>query len=183
MLWPTWAKLERGHFYQINIINILPYKNRNTRRWKQYFFKIWNQVKNHNKLEKNLAQCLMMYITHKNSLFSYLSMLFTSLFRVETYHHHVIKHLSHVVTKLLQSCLTLYYPHELQPPRHLCQWGFPGKNTGVGCHSLLQGIFPTQGSNLSLLCPLHWQAHSLPLTPSVMKQSTKKYRIVHEVVC
>ena len=27
----------------------------------------------------------------------------------------------------------------------------PGKNTGVGCHSLLQGIFPTQGSNLGLL--------------------------------
>ena len=26
--------------------------------------------------------------------------------------------------------------------------GFPGKNTGVGCHALLQGIFPTQGSNL-----------------------------------
>ena len=30
-------------------------------------------------------------------------------------------------------------------------WGFPGKNTGVGCHSLLQGIFPTQGLNLGLL--------------------------------
>ena len=30
-------------------------------------------------------------------------------------------------------------------------WDFPGKNTGVGCHSLLQGIFPTQGSNLGLL--------------------------------
>ena len=34
----------------------------------------------------------------------------------------------------------------------------PGKNTGVGCHTLLQGIFLTrvQGSNLSLLCLLHW---------------------------
>ena len=30
-------------------------------------------------------------------------------------------------------------------------WDFPGKNTGVGCHSLLQGIFPTQGSNPGLL--------------------------------
>ena len=27
-------------------------------------------------------------------------------------------------------------------------WDFPGQNTGVGCHSLLQGVFPTQGSNL-----------------------------------
>ena len=33
----------------------------------------------------------------------------------------------------------------------LCPWSFPGKDTGVGCHSLLQGIFPTQGSNPGLL--------------------------------
>ena len=42
---------------------------------------------------------------------------------------------------------------------------FPGKNTGVGCHALLQGIFPTQGSNPCLLCLLHWQEGSLPLAP------------------
>ena len=41
-------------------------------------------------------------------------------------------------------------PHGLQPIRLLCSWNFPGKNTGVGSHSLLQGIFPTQGSNLGL---------------------------------
>ena len=33
----------------------------------------------------------------------------------------------------------------------LCPWDSPGKNTGMGCHSLLQGIFLTQGSNLCLL--------------------------------
>ena len=33
----------------------------------------------------------------------------------------------------------------------LCLWDFPGKNTGVGCHSLLQGIFPTQGLHVNLL--------------------------------
>ena len=38
-----------------------------------------------------------------------------------------------------------------------------GKNTGVGCHFLLQGIFPTQGSNLHLLRLLHRQTDSLPL--------------------
>ena len=37
-------------------------------------------------------------------------------------------------------------PHELQPTRLLCQWDSPGKNTGVGCHFLLQDIFLTQGS-------------------------------------
>ena len=41
----------------------------------------------------------------------------------------------------------------------------PGKNTGVGCHALLQGIFLTQGSNLRLFHLLHWQARSLPLVP------------------
>ena len=46
-----------------------------------------------------------------------------------------------------QSCLTLFRPNRLQPTRLLCPWDFPGKNTGVGCHFLLQGIFPTQGSN------------------------------------
>ena len=41
----------------------------------------------------------------------------------------------------------------------------PGKNTGVGCHALLQGIFLTQGLNPHLLCLLHWQVGSLPLVP------------------
>ena len=44
-------------------------------------------------------------------------------------------------------------------------WDFPGKNTGVGCHYLLQGIFPIQGLNLHSLLLLHWQADSLPLAP------------------
>ena len=43
----------------------------------------------------------------------------------------------------------------------ICPWDFPGKNTGVGCHFLLQGIFLTQGSNPSLL---HWQVDSLLLS-------------------
>ena len=43
----------------------------------------------------------------------------------------------------------------------LCAWDFTGKNIGVGCPSLLQGIFPVQGSIPYLL---HWQAASLPLS-------------------
>ena len=43
--------------------------------------------------------------------------------------------------------------------------GFPGKNTRVGCHFLLQEIFPTQGSSPHLLRLLHWQVGSLPLMP------------------
>ena len=41
-------------------------------------------------------------------------------------------------------------PHGLQPSRLLCPWDSPGKKTGVGCHSLLHGIFLTQGSNRGL---------------------------------
>ena len=42
-------------------------------------------------------------------------------------------------------------PHGLYPTRLLCPWDSPGKKTGAGSHALLQGIFPTQGSNLDLL--------------------------------
>ena len=45
-------------------------------------------------------------------------------------------------------------PHELWPTRPLCPWTSPGKNTGVGWHSLLLGIFLTQGSNPGIL---HWR--------------------------
>ena len=56
-------------------------------------------------------------------------------------------------TKVLvtQSCPTLQF-HRLQLIRLLCPWNSLGKNTGVGCHSLLQKIFPTQALNSG---PLH----------------------------
>ena len=53
----------------------------------------------------------------------------------------------------------------LQPTRLLCQWDSLGKNTGVGCHARLQGIFLTQGLNPCLFFLLHWQVGSLPLPP------------------
>ena len=68
-------------------------------------------------------------------------------------------------------------PRGLQPARLLCPWDAPGKNTGVGCHALLQGIFLIQGLNSDPLCLLHWQAGSLPLAspgkPTVSFKSTK----------
>ena len=56
---------------------------------------------------------------------------------------------NYVLCLIPQSCPTLK-PHGLQPTRLLHPWDSPGKNTGVGCHALLQGIFPTQGSNPGL---------------------------------
>ena len=46
-----------------------------------------------------------------------------------------------------QLCLTLLWPCGLQPTRLNHPWNFPGKNTGMGCHFLLQEICPTQGLN------------------------------------
>ena len=48
--------------------------------------------------------------------------------------------------------------------RLFCPRDSPGKNTGAGCHALLQGFFLTQGSKPHFLCLLHWQSGSLPLT-------------------
>ena len=61
----------------------------------------------------------------------------------------------------------------LWPARLLCPQDFPGKNTGVGCHFLLQGIFLTHGSNPHLLLLLHWQASSLPLAHDVQETNGK----------
>ena len=59
-------------------------------------------------------------------------------------------------------CLTLCDPvNSSSPPGSSVHGDSPGKNTGVGCHVLLQGIFPTQGPNPHLL---HWQVDSLPLS-------------------
>ena len=68
---------------------------------------------------------------------------------------YVLSRFSHV-----QLCATLWtVAHQAS-----LSMGFSGKNTGVDCHALLQGIFLTQGSKPHL-CLLHWQAGLLPLVP------------------
>ena len=61
--------------------------------------------------------------------------------------------------KSLRSCLTLWEFMDCGLPDS------PGKNTRVGSHALLQGIFPTQGSILHTFVLLPWQLGSLPLVP------------------
>ena len=60
----------------------------------------------------------------------------------------------------LSRSLLFATPRTLRTARLCSPWDFPGKNTEIGCHFLLQGIFLTQEPNLPLL---HWQADSLPL--------------------
>ena len=63
--------------------------------------------------------------------------------------------------KLLQACPTLCDPMDWSLPGSSVHEDSPGRNTRVGC----QGIFPTQGSNSSLLCLQHWREDSSPLGP------------------
>ena len=72
-----------------------------------------------------------------------------------------------------QSCPTLCDPRDWSPPGSSCLWNFSGKNTGVGCHFLFQGIFPAQGLNPNLLHFLRWQADSLPRVPPILVVVTK----------
>ena len=53
------------------------------------------------------------------------------------------------------SCVRLLQPHGPLPARLLCPWDSPGKNTGVDCRALLQGVFLAQGLNPSPLQLLH----------------------------
>ena len=68
-------------------------------------------------------------------------------------------------------CQTLLRPHRLQPTRILYPWDFPGKNTEVSCHFLLQGILSTKELNP---CFLHWQVNSLPLASPGGKEELKR---------
>ena len=73
-----------------------------------------------------------------------------------------------VVISLL-SRIRLLHLHELYPAWLFCPWDSPGKNTGLSCYSLLQGIFLTQGSNPSLLhcrqilCWLSYEGCPIPV--------------------
>ena len=85
--------------------------------------------------------------------------------------------------QLLQSCPALCSPMDCS----LCSWDSPGKNIGVDCHVLLQGMFPMQRLNPHLLCLLHWQVGSCTLaqlgkphlTTVLGKKSKCHYLLAH----
>ena len=70
-----------------------------------------------------------------------------------------------VCALLLQACPILWNSKDCSPPGFSVRQDSLGKNVGVGCHSLLQGIFLTQGLKPCVLCLLHWQVDSLPPVP------------------
>ena len=73
----------------------------------------------------------------------------------------------------------------MQPDRLLCPWDSPGRDTVVGCHFLLQGIFLIQGSNPHLLYLLHSSRILYPIsyqqpTPSPQKKKQPEHRMLSE---
>ena len=73
------------------------------------------------------------------------------------------------------------WPHGLWPARLFCPWDSPGKNTGVGSHFLLQGIFPTKGLILGLQHLLRWQVESLPLSHLGSPTFRTLFNKLHEI--
>ena len=93
-------------------------------------------------------------------------------------------YLSHFCCLAPKLCLTLLKSHGLQLTRLLCLWDFPGKNTGVVCHFLLQGILLTQGLYPGLLhCrqilyQLSYQGSKGSLNPSFKSSFKHSSRVI-----
>ena len=69
------------------------------------------------------------------------------------------------VCACMLSCVQLFPTTRTVTRQAPLSMDFPGKYTGVGFHFLLQGLFPTQGSNLCPLHLLHWQVDFPPGKP------------------
>ena len=101
----------------------------------------------------------------------------TSEAQVPTYHLLLQPLLCMCLCSAVSDSLWFY---ELWPTRLCYPWNFLGKNTGMSCYFLLQGIFLTQGSNLGLLLHRQILYHlSHPLDVSFMEQSIKLIRESH----
>ena len=79
-----------------------------------------------------------------------------------------------VLNLVAQSCPTCCDPMDCSPPGSSVYGDSPGKNTGVGCHALLQGIFPIQGSNSGLLYCRHSLPQELPGKPTVLRSPRER---------
>ena len=75
-------------------------------------------------------------------------------------------------------------PYGLQPARFLCLWKFPGRNMGVGCHFLLQGIFPHLGIEpASLVSPGLADGYLISTPPGKPNNKIIMKRFLKHVLC
>ena len=92
---------------------------------------------------------------------------------IQSYFPDCVTHTSNQASIYMHACMLSRFscvrlcvtPWTIAPPGSSVYGDSSGKTTRVGCHALLQGIFPSQRSNL--LCLLHGQVGSLPLAPPV----------------
>ena len=88
--------------------------------------------------------------------------------------------LSHIVSFVIYSlsCVWLFVTPWTVIHRLLCPWNSPGRNTGVVCHFLLQGIFPTQGLNPGLLHCMWLLTAEAPGRPCITHNNVKQISIL-----
>ena len=126
-----------------------------------HFFKWWQVLRNSRRqktreLQSHLATCLeRSQHTSLAALFTTEGMQQTRCASAETKMQYLQQNIPWVCAKSLQSCPTLCDPMDCSPPGSSVHGILQARMTGVGCHFLLQGIFPMQGLNLHLLCLLH----------------------------
>ena len=105
--------------------------------------------------------------------------LYIHISRIYAHIQNIYKHIQNTYINISRICVHIYRIWMLTHFSHVdsvnlwtvarlapLSMGFSSKNTRVGCHNLLQGIFPTQGLNLYLFSLLHWQVGFLSLAPS-----------------
>ena len=85
------------------------------------------------------------------------------------------------ILQCVVSCLTLCDPMGCSRPGFSCLWEFPDKNTGVGCHFLLQSMLLIQGLKLCLLQFLYWQVDSFTSEPP--RKLGKFLFVFHKHLC
>ena len=97
-------------------------------------------------IEKKIADC---FRSCKKILIEEYGVMGLAISRLVYVHTHIVCIYSTCMFthSVMSNSLPLRGP---QPTRLLCPWDFPDKHTGVGCHFLFQGIFPSQESNPSL---------------------------------
>ena len=111
-----------------------------------------------------LACFIFLYSIHKwdYMIFVFLFIISLSIISYRSIHVEVNGRFHTSLCSVTQSFLTLCDPMDCSPPGSSVYVIFQARNIGVGCHVLLQGIFPIQGSNSHLFHLLHWQVGSLP---------------------
>ena len=123
-----------------------------------FFSLIAVQVPQHHLLKGHLFPTVLhLHLCAKNPTANMVCLCVSGFINDQSYHLQIEMFIPSFSMRVCSVMLDSLQPHGLQPAKLLCPWDFPGKDTGVGRHFLLQEIFPAQELNPGLLHLLHWQ--------------------------